>query len=81
MNKMKIEVWRNNRNENKYFNLKHYKDGHYYFKPYMAFSNGVINNLGQRLNHDRYFRTSKRWFDMIQEDYTKIGEVEYYKAE
>ena len=73
---MKIEIYRNKRNENKYFNLKHYKDGHYYFKPYMAFPNGVVNPLGQGLHHNMYFRTSKRWFKMIQEDYIKIGEVE-----
>lgn len=76
---MKIEVWRNKRNENKYFNLKHYKDGHYYFKPYMAFPNGVVNLIGQGLHHNMYFRTSKRWFNMIQEDYIKIGEIENEK--
>ena len=67
---MTITTYRNKRNKHKYFVLKHYECGHYYFCPYMKWDNGVINLIGQR--NRCYRRIRKSTIAEIMEDYTEV---------
>lgn len=69
---MNMIILRNKRNENKYIYLKHYKDGHYYFKQVMKWDNGVENPLGQSLRHNRFYRIRKWWINQIKDDYEEV---------
>lgn len=68
---MKIRTYRNKRNPNKYFNLKHYADGHYYYIPFMHWANGVTNVIGQR--GCRYWRCRKSYIKELMEDYEEVS--------
>jgi hypothetical protein len=71
-----IKVYRNNRNGNKYVEVKHTKCGHYYVRQYMFWAeNNVLNYTGYK--NGRFTRTTlKRHLNELLNDYTLYGKVE-----
>ena len=70
---MEIKSYRNNRNENKYIDVKRTVDRHYMWRQRMSWSNGVTNYLG---GHPKggFHRVRKSWMDEVMEDYTEVME-------
>lgn len=62
--------YRNKRNEHKYVEVRHYKDGHYSCRQYMLFDNGVKNYIGSRKG--RLFRWRKKNIAELLEDYVEV---------
>ena len=54
---MTIRTYRNNRNENKYLDVKHTNDRHYMWRQRMSWPNGVTNYLGGLPKEDFADRT------------------------
>lgn len=66
-----IHLFRNNHNDNKYVVVAKYKnDGHYYYKNFMHWENGVTNVLGQRRN--KLLKVSRNSLRDILEDYSEV---------
>lgn len=53
---MKYWLYQNRHNEHKFLELKRYDDGHYYWRQFMKFDNGVKNYIGSKTG--RFFRVS-----------------------
>lgn len=69
---MTTTLYRNNRNSNKYIEVKHYADGHYAWRQIMVFANGVTNYIGSRTG--RFFRASKNTIqDVVTADYSTVA--------
>lgn len=70
-------TFQNIRNSNKYIEVVHHGDGHYYAIQYIKVTRpdgtDVINYMGVRYNHVRKFRVRKSTLDSILEDYKKIA--------
>ena len=69
---MRILLYRNNRNPNKYIAVKHYrKSGQYYFCPFMySPDTAVINFIGQRNRRYTRFRITSVWTqEVLYTDY------------
>lgn len=47
--KVKHWIYQNRHNEHKYLELKRYDDGHYFWRQYMLWDNGVKNYVGTKL--------------------------------
>lgn len=70
-----IKTYRNNRNANKYIEVKEGDDGHHYMRQYMEWdSEGghVKNYTGSKTNRGRYSRARKSTIDQALEDYTEV---------
>lgn len=65
--------FQNKLNKNKYIEVRHYADGHYAFRQYMKWDNGVKNILGSRTG--RLFRNRKKSINSILEDYVEVKGV------
>ena len=66
-----VHLFRNRRNTNKYIQVAVYKnDGHYYYKNFMYWENGVTNVLGQRRN--KLLKISRSSLSEILTDYDNI---------
>ena len=66
-----IHLYRNLRNPNKYIQLDVYaSDGHYYWRNFMHWDNGVTNIIGDTRN--RQHRISRTLLAEILEDYEEI---------
>lgn len=75
---MKTYIFRNKRNENKYIEVKVYKDGHIYVKQFMKWytTRGIVKNyLASRSNKGRAYRYNKNSLSELLEDYTYLNEV------
>ena len=66
----KTEVYRNNRNENKFIEVVRYASGNYYAVQFMKWG-AVVNKLGSRTG--KRFRFRKGTLDEILSDYTKVA--------
>lgn len=66
----KTEVYRNNRNENKFIEVVRYASGNYYAVQFMKWGD-VVNKLGSRTG--KRFRFRKGTLDEILSDYTKVA--------
>lgn len=68
---MDIKTFRNNRNDHKFIDVKHYADGHYLWRQRMRWDNGVENHVGTRRGG---FRRMRRWaiLEVINGDYTEV---------
>ena len=68
---MTIKSYRNNRNENKYIDVKHTNDRHYMWRQRMSWSNGVTNYLG---GHPKggFHRQNVKCIREVLEDYTEV---------
>lgn len=68
---MEIKSYRNNRNENKYIDVKHTADRHYMWRQRMTWSNGVTNYLG---GHPKggFHRVRKSWMGEVMSEYTEV---------
>lgn len=70
-----IRTYRNNRNPNKYIEVKKGNDGHSYMRQYMKWDtdNGEVKNyMGARTSRGRYFRSRQATIDQALEDYTEV---------
>ena len=67
---MEIKTYRNNRNENKYSDVKHTNDRHYMWRQRMSWDNGVVNPVGTPKGGFR--RQSKTTINEVLEDYTEV---------
>lgn len=45
---MKYWVYQNRHNEHKYLDIKRSNSGHWYWRQYMKFENGVVNYIGTK---------------------------------
>lgn len=70
MMKMEIKTYRNNRNENKFIDVKRTADYHYMWRQRMSWSNGVTNPVGTPKGGFR--RQSKATINEVLEDYTEM---------
>lgn len=70
MMKMEIKTYRNNRNENKFIDVKRTADHHYMWRQRMCWSNGVTNPIGTPKGGFR--RQSKATINEVLEDYTEM---------
>ena len=79
---MRKYIFRNKRNENKYIEVRVYKDGHRTMNPYMEWSNGVRNYLGATLRQKKGYarRVRKETLAWILVDYTLIWNSEEVAA-
>ena len=68
---MEIKSYRNNRNENKYIDVKHTSDRHYMWRQRMSWSNGVTNYLGG-YPKGGFHRVRKGCMDEVIEEYTEV---------
>lgn len=69
---MKTRIYQNKENEHKFVQVKIYKDGHIYIKPFMFwYTQGgiVINYLGSRSNRGCSHRVTKNTLNKILTDY------------
>ena len=66
----KTDVYRNNRNENKFIEVVRYASGNYYAVQFMKWGD-VVNKLGSRTG--KRFRFRKGTLDEILSDYTKVA--------
>lgn len=69
---MKVRIYRNNMNENKYLEVHTDKCYHNWVRPYMSWENGVTNLLGDG-NYHQYKINNLR---SLLEDYTLIRTTE-----
>lgn len=71
---MRIDVYQNNKNEHKYLEVKHYADGHYYWRQHLYFPQTNVTYFpGIGLHQKpRFFRVRKWWAftQVINTDYT-----------
>lgn len=68
-----VSTYVNNRNKNKRLIVVHYPCGHYYFRQYMAWENGVINPVGG--GNGRH-RVRKSWLKELLTDYDLVWREE-----
>lgn len=70
---MEIKVYQNNRNENKFIEVKKTKCSHFYIRQYMYWKeNGVQNFIGTKKGC--FIRTTKtRHLNELLNDYTLYG--------
>ena len=67
-----ITTYKNKRNEHKYIDVKHYKDGHYLWRQRIVFDNGVENHIGTPKGGFR--RVSLRWIhEVLDSDYQIVA--------
>ena len=77
-NKTERGTFRNIWNENKFIDVVHHGDGHYYMIQYIKHEfpgRTVVNYIGTRCGHKQKFRIGKTTLLGILEDYEKIEEV------
>ena len=65
---MKKQIFRNNRNENKYIEVVTYDAGHVYAVQFIGRKNDVANRTGDRCRH----RFNKSTLASILEDYKEV---------
>lgn len=71
-------TYQNIRNENKYVEVVHHGDGHYYMLQYMKWvlpGKTVVNPVGTAYGSKQKHRVGKRTLLMILEDYERVEEV------
>lgn len=81
-----VRTYRNNRNPNKYIEVKKADDGHSYARQYLKWDTPrgeVKNYMGARTSRGRYFRHDKQSIEQMLEDYTEVtsadnsGDIQY----
>lgn len=65
-----IKTYRNNRNHNKYIDVKHTADRHYMWRQRMVFSNRITNSVGTP--NGGFRRQSKATIDEVLKDYKEV---------
>lgn len=76
-NRTQRATYQNIRNENKFIDVVHHGDGHYYMIQYIKHEfpeRTVVNYMGTRCGRKRKFRVRKGTLLGILEDYRKVGE-------
>ena len=66
-----VVTYQNNRNPNKYVEVKKGDDGHSYVRQYMKIPNGKNYN-GGATNRGRYHRATQQTINQILEDYNTV---------
>ena len=72
---VEIRTYRNNRNPNKYIEVKKGNDGHSYARQYLKWETPqgeVKNYMGARTSRGRYFRHRQDSIAQMLEDYTEV---------
>ena len=68
---MKLKTYRNNRNENKFLDVKHTNDRHYMWRQRFSYPNGITNFYGKPKGG--FARIGKRCMEeVINDDYTEV---------
>lgn len=72
------QLYRNNKNENKYIEVKKSKDGHTWMRQFMYWNmpEGTVKNYnGSKTNRGRYHRVTLETLAKILEDYDSVEDV------
>lgn len=83
-NREPVKTYRNDRNPNKYVEVKKGNDGHSYIRQYMEWDteDGKVKNyMGSKTNRGKYHRTTQETINQILEDYTEVIDNETENGE
>ena len=73
-----MPFYQNNKNKNKYIEVKRSKDGHSWFRPFVYWNTDrgpVKNYSGSKTNRGRYHRATKDTLKKVLDEYTQVDDV------